>query len=74
MNADQFKQLKNDKNLKVGKNQIYFDFHNSIFIVEQFEFTDSNNIDMFSCLDGFDSFEEAYRWAKNPEQYKILIL
>ncbi|MFA5559240.1 MAG: hypothetical protein WDA59_07305 [Methanofastidiosum sp.] len=70
MTAQQFKILKEGV-LKVGKNQIYFDdFSNNepCFIVEKFEFVDKGQ-DMFSVVDGFDTFEKAYMIAKNPSRY-----
>lgn len=66
MNSAQFNVLKTGENLKVGKNQIFFD--GEFFIVEQFEWVE-NNQDMFSVLDAFMDFEEAYKAALNPEKY-----
>lgn len=65
----EFKALK-EGNLKVGKNQIYFDdLGNSepIFVVEKFEY-EENGVDMFSVVDGFETFEEAYEVALNPNR------
>ena len=74
MNIEQFNTLKNGGLIKVGKNQIFIDVNFSdanenIFVVEQFEFTDPREGDMFSVVDGFDDFEKAYCCAKNPSLY-----
>jgi hypothetical protein len=66
MNSEQFKILKENGILKVNKNQIFFD--GELFIVEQFEWVEEGE-DMFSVLDGFTDFEDAYRAALNPEKY-----
>lgn len=66
MNSAQFNTLKSGANLKVGKNQIFFD--GEFFVVEQFEWVEDGQ-DMFSVLDAFMDFEEAYKAALNPEDY-----
>lgn len=71
MKACEFKRLKNGV-LKVGKNQIYFDDYSaspiSLFVVEKFEYNDGKD-DLFSVVDGFDSFNKAKEVALNPEKY-----
>lgn len=71
MNSKTFKLLKDGNNLKVGKNQIYFNDYGTgepCFIVEKFEYV-QNGEDMFSVVDGFDTFDEAYDVALNPNKY-----
>ena len=63
------KQIRSEV-VKVGKNQIYRD--KDVFIVEKYEFTDENGVDMFSVIDGYADIELAIRSAKTGlhiEQY-----
>lgn len=63
----------------VGKNRIYYDKDcpESPFAVEEFEFYDEykgTNEAMYSVLDGFADYREAYKAAKSPSLYRKLRL
>jgi len=70
VNAQQFQILKAGE-LKVGKNQIYYDENSSSnpsFIVEKYEW-EENGVPMYSVVDSFFDFETAMKAAKNPRSY-----
>jgi len=68
-------KLKAGEIIKVGNNQIYFDKFDPDypFVVEQFEFYDDykgTGKPMYSVLDGFKTFLDAYEAAQSPANYR----
>jgi hypothetical protein len=57
-----------DNKIFVGKNLVTYD--DGYWLVEEFEFM-QGDIPMYSCLDGFDTLEEAVKWAKCPSAYAM---
>lgn len=49
--------LMEGKTVKFGINQMYID--DSVFVIEQYEYTDSNGVDMFSVVNAFSQLENA---------------
>jgi hypothetical protein len=69
MNAINFEKLHKGGVIKVRKNQVFFDESNGVFVVEQWEYDDSDGTPMYSVLDGFLDFECAMEAAENPKKY-----
>lgn len=69
MNFKDLVKLINGETVRVGKHQIYFDKdednkNEGFFVLEQYEYTTENNVDMFSVVDGFKNIEIAINTAK----------
>lgn len=67
--------LKMGEVVKVGKNQIYFNESDLEYpyVVEQFEFNDDykgTGDPMYSVIDGYKSFQDAYNAAQRPINYR----